>query len=200
MGASLNDWLAKGPDVLNNMLGILLRFRQHSIAIAGDIKKIYNTVPISERDQHCHRFLWRDMETDKAADVYVLNTVTFGDRPSSIITTLCLHQSASMKTSYRATGNKIISNSYVDDILISLPRVSEAKEFIQQTEELLSYGGFQIKHWVISGEHEEQNLQTWNVLDSKEEKILGLIWCPKGDHFTFKMRLNVFQEIQECSY
>jgi len=42
MGISLNDCLVKGPDVLTNMLGILLRFRQ--VAVMGDIKKMYNSV------------------------------------------------------------------------------------------------------------------------------------------------------------
>lgn len=190
LGISLNDCLAKGPDVLSNMLGILLRFRQHTVAVAGDIRKMYNTILISERDQHCHRFLWRNMEAERDADVYVLNTVTFGDRPSSIIAILCLHQAASMKLDYQETGSRIKCDSYVDDILTSLPTDSEAKKFIEETEELLSCGGFRIKHWIISGNHEGRDLQAVNVLDSEEEKVLGLIWVPKGDHFSFKMRVN----------
>ncbi|XP_064104361.1 uncharacterized protein LOC135214230 [Macrobrachium nipponense] len=77
LGHILNDYFAKGPDVLNNMTAILIRFRQHAVAIVADIKKMYNSVRISELDQHTHRFLWRDLETDREPDNYVLTTVTF---------------------------------------------------------------------------------------------------------------------------
>ena len=57
-GSCINDYWAKGPDLMNNLLGILLRFREEKIAIVGDIKKMYHSVKISILDQHTHRFLW----------------------------------------------------------------------------------------------------------------------------------------------
>ena len=35
MGHVLNDYYAKGPDVLNDLFGILLRFREKPVAITG---------------------------------------------------------------------------------------------------------------------------------------------------------------------
>ena len=35
--ASLNDYLAKGPSLLNSLFGILLRWRQNKIGFIGDI-------------------------------------------------------------------------------------------------------------------------------------------------------------------
>lgn len=37
MGHILNDYWAKEPDLLNNMLGVLIRFRENEVAIMGDI-------------------------------------------------------------------------------------------------------------------------------------------------------------------
>lgn len=82
MGHVLNDYYTKGPDMLRDLFGILLRFRQSPVAIVGDISKMYNSVLISEVDKMTHRFLWRDMNTDKEPDHYCLQTVTFEDRPS----------------------------------------------------------------------------------------------------------------------
>ena len=56
-GMCLNDFWAKGPDVMNNMLGVLLRFRDRSVALVGDIKKMYHSIHLSILDQHTHRFL-----------------------------------------------------------------------------------------------------------------------------------------------
>lgn len=57
VGQKLNDFWAKGPDILNGLLGVLLRFRQEKIAIAGDISKMYHSVKLSTLDQHTHRFV-----------------------------------------------------------------------------------------------------------------------------------------------
>ena len=50
MGHILNDYYAKGPDVLNDLFGILLRFREKLVAMVGDISEMYNSVLISELD------------------------------------------------------------------------------------------------------------------------------------------------------
>ena len=52
MGQRLNDFWAKGPLVLNNMLGVLIRFRQERIAITLDISKMYHSVKLGTMDQH----------------------------------------------------------------------------------------------------------------------------------------------------
>ena len=38
-GHRLNDYWAKGPDMMNSLFGVLLRFREESVAIVGDIKR-----------------------------------------------------------------------------------------------------------------------------------------------------------------
>ena len=40
MGHVLNDYWAKGPDLLNNLLGVLIRFRENEVAFMGDISKM----------------------------------------------------------------------------------------------------------------------------------------------------------------
>ena len=60
LGNCINDYWAKGPNLLNNLVGILFRFREESIAMTGDIKKMYHAIKLSELDQHTHRFLLRD--------------------------------------------------------------------------------------------------------------------------------------------
>ena len=90
----LNDYWAKGPDLMNNLLGILLRFREGYVAIAGDISKMYHSVKIKELDQHTHRFLWRNMKLDVKPDIYVMTSVSFGDKPSGCIAMTALRKTA----------------------------------------------------------------------------------------------------------
>ena len=59
-GDTLNDYWFKGPDLLNNLSGVVIRFRENPYAICGDIAKMYHMMAIPEEDQHMHRFLCRN--------------------------------------------------------------------------------------------------------------------------------------------
>ena len=45
----------KGPDLLNDLFGVVLRFRENEIAFIGD--KMYHRIRLPEADQHVNRFL-----------------------------------------------------------------------------------------------------------------------------------------------
>ena len=117
-GHRFNDYWAKGLCVVNDMLGVFLRFRENYVAIAGGISKMYNTVHLSPTDQHNHRFVWRDLDVNKRIEHYILITVTFGDKPSGTIAVVALKNIAKlMQGIYPYECKIIMDNSYVDDIL-----------------------------------------------------------------------------------
>ncbi|XP_071519132.1 uncharacterized protein [Panulirus ornatus] len=185
----LNDYYAKGPDMLCDLFGILLGFRQSPVAIVGDISKMYNSVLLSEADKMTHRFLWRDMNTTREPDNYCLQTVTFGDRPSGVIAMTALHKTADMfKDMYPEIAAMIINNSYVDDILHSCESAEEALERMKTTEEILKRGGFQMKQWVMSGSHDMT--EDSKIIATEVEKVLGMIWETKKDQFSYKVKIN----------
>jgi hypothetical protein len=55
-GHRLNDYWSKGPDLLNNLFGVILRFRENEVALSADISKMYHRILVPERDQHVHRY------------------------------------------------------------------------------------------------------------------------------------------------
>ena len=73
-GVSMNDILLKGPDVLNPIRAVLLRFRRGVYAALGDIRKMYNSVWLEEGEMHLHRFLWRD-NPDEEMGQYAITRV-----------------------------------------------------------------------------------------------------------------------------
>lgn len=188
MGQKLNDFWAKGPVILNNMLGVLLRFRHERIAITGDISKMYHSVKLSTVDQHTHRFLWRDLDNNRPPDHYVLTAVTFGDRPSGTIAMLALrHTVEKFGKEYPEVYDMIVNNTYVDDILYSTDSVENAFNLMQRAEHVLALGNFHMKHWIVSGQHTNHKI---NIMESDSEKILGLKWNPKEDKFSFNVKVN----------
>lgn len=68
-GLNLNEWLLPGPTLSPSLVGVLLRFREHSIAISGDIKGMFHQVCLLPEDKPLLRFIWR-YKRDKPPDIY----------------------------------------------------------------------------------------------------------------------------------
>ena len=64
-GTSLNNELLQGPDLINNLIGILVRFRQDPIALIADIEAMFHQVRVTPDDCDALRFLWSDGDLDK---------------------------------------------------------------------------------------------------------------------------------------
>ena len=55
-GASLNKSLLVGPDLLQNLIFVLLRFRQHKYAVSAGLEGMFLQVGVREEDQPSLRF------------------------------------------------------------------------------------------------------------------------------------------------
>lgn len=67
---ALNDLLLPGPTLSPLLLGVLLRFRQHAVAISWDIKAMFHQVRLLSKDQPLLRFLWTDGQQEHPPNVY----------------------------------------------------------------------------------------------------------------------------------
>ena len=57
-GVSLNSQCYQGPDLVNKLIDVLLRFRQYEYGIMGDIEAMYLQVRVPQCDRNALRFLW----------------------------------------------------------------------------------------------------------------------------------------------
>ena len=70
-GVSLNKLLLSGPDLTNNLLGVLLRFRQDPVALVGDIEQMFHSFKVKEEFGDFLRFLWyKDNDPNGAITEY----------------------------------------------------------------------------------------------------------------------------------
>ena len=153
---------------------------------------MYHMVSIPLTDQHVHRFVWRNCETDREPDIYVKTVLTFGDRPAPAMATTAMRKTASLKkdTKPRA-AEPIVKNAYVDDICDSACTVEEARGLASDVSEVLESGGFHIKKWIsnapismndTSGKHDTIEPK------AEAETVLGTIWMPSEDKLSLKIK------------
>ena len=186
-GHILNNYWAKGPDAyLNSLFELLIRFRENYYGYIGDIKKMYNSVCMSWFDQHCHRFLWRNMNTNVSPVVCCITAVNMGDRPSGTIATIALYKTAEMaEVQYPNEAKVIKKSSYVDDIVDSVETAEQAVYMTANITKILKNGNFIIKGWSVSCDNCDVDIDL-----NCTEKVLGINWEPKSDVLRVPVKLN----------
>ena len=78
-GVSLNQHLLQGPDLINDLIGILLRFREESVAFIADIKGMFHQFYVAEQYRNLLRFLWwKEGDPKKELVEYRMKVHLFG--------------------------------------------------------------------------------------------------------------------------
>ena len=62
-GESLNSNLLTGPDLLNNLVGVLLRLREHPVAVLSDIEGMFMQTAVRQEDQSALRLVDRQLHS-----------------------------------------------------------------------------------------------------------------------------------------
>ncbi|XP_065152486.1 uncharacterized protein [Paramisgurnus dabryanus] len=205
-GLSLNNLLHKGPDVLNPIRGVLLRFRSRLYAALGDVKKMYNSVWLKDEEVHLHRFLWRDNPEDEIS-VFAIVRVNIGDKPAGCIAQVAMRETANLPqfTSMVEEHRILTEDCYVDDILTSHDDLQTLIRMTEGVEEILKAGGFSLKPWVLTGQSgrsekptdpsnvrstEPKTLILPNQMRDEENKALGLGYEPESDKLRMLTSVN----------
>ncbi len=199
-GQTLNDQLLPGPTLRPSLLGVVLRYRQNTVANSGDIKGMFHQVRLLPGDKSVLRFLWRDMCREAEPEINEWQVLPFG--------TTCSPYCAIHALQYHVQGHKdditdlvdIVEHSfYVDNCLHSVPTTSEAKAIVDGLCQLLSKGGFEIRQWAcnvpsvtqhLPPEARSANSERWLAQSSTDlqELTLGLRWDCINDTLGYNLR------------
>ena len=156
-GVSLNKVLLSGPDLTNNLLGVLMRFRREPVAITADIEQMFHCFHVREDHRNFLRFLWyKDNNPDKELIEYRMTVHVFGNSPSPAVATYGLHRTAAESADQFGSDVKrfVESDFYVDDGISSLPSVEDAINLLRRTKEALMVNGSLRLHKIASNREE----------------------------------------------
>lgn len=142
-GVSMNTILLKGPDVLNSIRAVLLKYREGEHAAIGDITEMYNSVWLEKQEIHVHRFLWRDSPKDEIED-YAVVKVNMGDKLAGCIAQVAMRETAKLTQfpDMKEERRVIEEDSYVNDLLTSHCDSHCLDKILEGVEKILRAGGF----------------------------------------------------------
>ena len=203
-GETLNSHLLQGPDLTNNLVGVLLRFRQEPVAFMCDIESMFHQVGVTEECRDLLRFLWwEDSDLSKDPAEFRMTVHLFGATSSPGCANYALKASANDNEAElgSAPANFIRKEFYVDDGLKSVASVEEAVTLIKGAKEMCRRGGFNLHKFVSNS---KDVIEPIPVTDRAEgiknidldhealpmERALGVQWCVENDSFQFRITLK----------
>ncbi|XP_063052707.1 uncharacterized protein LOC134447256 [Engraulis encrasicolus] len=197
-GISLNDTLLTGPDLINNLVGVLLRFRKDAVAVICDIEKMFHQFSVTPEYRNYLKFLWWEGgQLEAEPQEYRMTVHLFGAASSPGCANYGLRYLAQQhKTEHPLASAFIENNFYVDDGLISVPTEEEATELIVQAQQLCKSIGLRLHKFnsnrrnvltcvAPSERAETTDTLTLNPSALPEGHILGIQWSMETDTFTF---------------
>ena len=94
-GRFINKELLSGPDLTNQIIGVLTRFREEKIAFMTDVEAMYYQVQVPEDQLSFLKFLWWEIhDTDMEPHDYVMCARVFGATSSVSCSNYALHRTA----------------------------------------------------------------------------------------------------------
>ncbi|XP_053376744.1 uncharacterized protein LOC128547687 [Mercenaria mercenaria] len=188
---------------MNNLVGVLTRFRQEKIALIADIEAMFHQVRVCENDCDALRFLWwPGGDITKPPKINCMQVHLFGATSSPSCTAYALKRTAadnanSYEPEVISTVNK---NFYVDDYLKSVSSEKKAVKLARDLQSLMSLGGFRLTKWLsnsrkvidLISEAERApsvvKLEPGTSLPS--DRALGVMWNVNDDTLSFKVKLT----------
>ncbi|XP_026747153.1 uncharacterized protein LOC113508367 [Trichoplusia ni] len=136
-GRSLNNALLAGPDLLQSLFGVLLRFREGPVAVMADIQDMFLRVKVKEEDRDCLRFLWRGSRRTGKPEEYRMSSIIFGAASSPAIAIYVMNKNAEdFKITHPEAVKAIRRNHYMDDYLQSFSSTAEAEKISREVKEI----------------------------------------------------------------
>ncbi|XP_055842658.1 uncharacterized protein LOC129909610 [Episyrphus balteatus] len=194
-GKSLNSTLLVGPPIQRDLIGVCLRFRQHSFVFTADVVKMFRQIWIEDQHADYQRIVWRDSPS-KEIEHYRLCTVTYGTAPAPFLSVRILKQLAEdYRSQYPKAARVLLEDVYVDDVMTGAKSTKELIELRLELVALLSMAKLQLRKWssncwplLASLPKEDCEYSFFDTERSKSfVKVLGMHWNPSSDEYAFRM-------------
>nr|XP_049706201.1 uncharacterized protein LOC126056614 isoform X3 [Helicoverpa armigera] len=204
-GISFNEIQMVGPTVQDDLLSILLRFRQHKIVVSADVEKMFRSINVVPSQRSLQQIVFR-FDPSHRLKTYTLNTVCQGTASAPYLATKCLSSLAST-VSDNSVKYSIAHDFYCDDLLSGASTVSEAIDLCKGITATLNSAKFNIRKWksnntlVIKELFLGQVIDSNTVLDLSENnlnrtsKTLGLYWLCQQDTLSFSINIELHEKV-----
>lgn len=148
---SLNDCLEKGPNLLELIPALLVRFREKKVGVISDVRKAFQMIEVEESDRDFLRFLWWEENEDSKIQVFRHKRVVFGVNSSPFLLGAVLEKHLKeVSGPHESIAKKLLKSLYVDNCVTSVNSEEEYQNFKQISTHLLADAKMELRQWECS--------------------------------------------------
>ena len=205
-GETLNKNLLSGPDLTNQLVGVLSRFRKEHVAVMADIEAMYHQVLVKDSHRSFLRFFWweeANLENDPVE--FQMNVHVFGATSSASCSSYALKKTAiDNRQNFSSSAFETIHNDfYVDDMLKSEGGDDKMISLVSEVKQLCLAGGFNLTKFISNSKKvlasiDEKDRKTGVKdcdlafdSDLPTDRALGILWNVEQDAFRYHVNFKI---------
>lgn len=175
---SLNDCLYRGPVILPDLYGLLLRFRMSPVGVIADIEKAFLNVGLQVADRDVTRFLWlRDptnINLTNNLQIYRFCRVPFGviSSPFLLGATITYH----LQRSSNPIAKHLLRDIYVDNLITGVDTVEKGKQLYTDAKGVFEAASMNLREWASNSKEFIDFVPESDRVTRPNQKVLGINW------------------------
>ena len=197
-GGGINEALLTGPNLINEMNGVFLRFRECSIAFGADIQDMFYNFRVPKYQRDLLRFYWFENNDPSLGIVPYRNRAhPFGLSSSPGVSNFALKLCAMrpMTKEFESAQEYLINSFYVDDGIASADTAEEGIQILANAQTILKQFNIRL-HKIMSNsnrllsafpESERAESSNRSIDETSFQSVLGTTWDTSRD----QLSLNV---------
>ena len=198
----INDYLYSGPNVMNKLADVLLRFRYHKYVLTCDISNMFLRIRVPEKDRKFLRFYYRDPKGE--LQIVEMCSHAFGLTQSPFVVINAVRERAvELENKLTFATKAVLHDSIVDDILTGCKTYSSLVKLQAEIVQLYDTLQMQAHKWATNSPGlrkkipEQQLASAVGLGEDTSElfcndggqvpsiKCLGVLWHPETDKLQF---------------
>ena len=198
---SINHFLLSGPNVMNRLHDVLIRFRYHKYVVTCDVSNMFLRIKVPDHDSKFLRFFYRD--SAGVVKIIEMTSHAFGLTQSPFVVMEAVRQSISRSQRSSNVKRAVLEDSIVDDVLTGCKNFEQLKNLASEIKTFYASINMQVHKWATNSPGLRSQLdpsdQAGTVSlgsdfdslycnDDQElpsVKCLGILWHPKTDKLQF---------------
>ena len=209
-GASLNECLQTGTCEFTDLLGVLVRFRYHTIGMTADIKQAFLQIGIKEDFRDLTRFLWlkdpTDMNNDIPRRMRFARLIFGGVSSMAILDNVNQYHLERYMKDYPITVQLIRDSLYCDDFDGGAKDDDSGFKVYSEVKAIFGEASMNMRKWITSSsklnsrikeaesrsQDESDHVPSYaaaqlNPDERAPVKVLGIPWNTNTDELSFTL-------------